>query len=160
MPPRLTVRLAGLTDSEKSCDGAVTVTLALPCTVPLVAVTVNGPPALEPAVKSPDDGSTAPPPLTDHVNEGCGFTGWPNWSLPVAVNCCVAPVWTVAEAGDTVIVVSTGEAVTVTLAVPLTLPLDAVTVKGPPRGRARGEQAGGADRAAATDRPRRTKAAG
>ena len=104
----------------------------MPCTLPLVAVTVKGPPALEPAVKSPDDGPIEPPPLTDQVNEGCELSGWPNWSLPVAMNCCVAPVWTVAEAGDTVIDVSTGGAVTVTLAVPCTPPLDAVTVNGPP----------------------------
>ena len=131
MPPWLTVRLAGVTVSVKSCEGAVTVTLAVPFTLPLVAVTVNGPPALEPAVNRPE-GLIEPPPLTDHVKEGCGLIGWPNWSLAVALNCCVAAVWTVAEVGDTVIDVSTGEAVTDTLAVPLVPPLDAVTVKGPP----------------------------
>ena len=39
MPPRLTVRLGGLTESEKSGEGAITVTLAVPCTLPFVAVT-------------------------------------------------------------------------------------------------------------------------
>jgi hypothetical protein len=42
------------------------------------------------------------------------------------------PVWTEALAGATVIFVRTGGAVTVMLAVPLTVPLEAVTVKGPP----------------------------
>jgi len=48
------------------------------------------------------------------------------------VNCCVLPVCTDAVAGETAIVVNTGTAVTVTLAVPLTPPLEAVTVNGPP----------------------------
>ncbi len=51
----------------------------------------------------------------------------------MAVNCCVAPTWTEAVAGETVIEVRTGTAVTVTLAALLTtLPLVAVTVNGPP----------------------------
>ena len=73
-----------------------------------------------------------PPPLTDQVTVGWGFSGLPNWSRPVALNCWVAPVWTEALAGLTLIVVRTGVAVTVTLAVPLTPPLAAVTVNGPP----------------------------
>ena len=48
------------------------------------------------------------------------------------MNCCAPPVATEAVAGETVILVSTGGAVTVTLAVPLALALDAVTVNGPP----------------------------
>ena len=76
----------------------------------------------------------------------------PNWSRPVALNCWVAPVWTEALAGLTLIVVRTGVAVTVTLAVPLTPPLAAVTVNGPPGVGGR-EQAARADAAAAADRP-------
>ena len=53
--------------------GAVTVTLAVPFTLPLAAVTVKGPPAVEPAVNKPD--ALMLPPLTDHVNEGCGLKG-------------------------------------------------------------------------------------
>jgi len=107
------------------------VTLAVPLTLPLAAVTVKGPPPVEPAVNNPDE-LMVPPPLTDQVNVGCGLTGLPNWSNPVAVNCCVPPVATEALLGATVIFVRTGAAVTVTLAVPLTLPLAAFTVKGPP----------------------------
>jgi hypothetical protein len=125
--PRRTDTEAGLMESEKSAGKPVTVTLAVPLTVPLVAITVKGPPAVEPAVNRPPV-LIVPPPLTDQVNAGCGVIGWPNWSTPVAENCAVLPVWTEALAGATVIVVRTGGAVTVTLAVPLTLPLDAVIV--------------------------------
>ena len=128
--PRRTDCAVGLTESEKSAGTVVTVTLAVPLTLPLVAVTVKEP-AVEPAVNKPAV-LMVPPPLTVQVNVGCGLTGWPNWSRPVAVNCCVPPVCTDALAGATVIVVRTGGAVTVTLAVPLTLPLAAVPVKGPP----------------------------
>ena len=129
--PRAADCEAGLTESEKSAGTLVTVTLAVPLTLPLVAVTVKGPPAVGPAVNKPDP-LMAPPPLTVQVKDGCGLTRLPNWSRPVAVNCCVLPVCTDALDGETVIVVRTGGAVTVTLAVPLTLPLAAVTVKGPP----------------------------
>ena len=57
--------------------GAVTVTLAVPVTLPLVAVTVKGPPAVEPAVNKPA-ASIVPPPFADHPNAGCGLSGWPN----------------------------------------------------------------------------------
>ena len=61
---------------EKFAAGAVTVTLAVPETLPLVAVTVNGPPAVEPAVNKPSV-LIVPPPFTDQVNTGCGLSGWP-----------------------------------------------------------------------------------
>ncbi len=57
--PALIDRVVGLDDREKS----VTDTLAVPVTVPLAAVTVYGPPAVEPAWNSPV-GSIVPPPLT------------------------------------------------------------------------------------------------
>ena len=129
--PVWTETLAGATVIFVRTGGAVTVMLAVPLTVPLEAVTVKGPPAAAPAVNSPDP-LTVPPPLTDQVNFGCGLSGWPNWSTPVAVNCAVLPVWTEALAGATVIVVRTGGAITTTLAMALTVPLVAVTVKGPP----------------------------
>ena len=87
--------------------GAVTVTLAEPLRLPLVAFTVKGPPAVVPAVNKPEV-LIVPPPLTDQVKAGCGLTGWLNWSKPVAVNCCVPPVATDALVGETVIVVRTG----------------------------------------------------
>ena len=49
-----------------------------------VAVTVNGPPPVLPAVKSPL-ASIAPPPLTIQVNAGCEAIALPNWSSSVAV---------------------------------------------------------------------------
>jgi hypothetical protein len=75
--PRRTDTEAGLMESEKSAGKPVTVTLAVPLTVSLVAVTVKGPPAAAPAVNSPDP-LTVPPPLTDQVNVGCGLIGLPN----------------------------------------------------------------------------------
>src|SRR6476646_1692798 len=130
MPPRLTDCKSGLIDSVKSGGGLVTVTDASPCTKPLVAVTVDVP-GTDPAVNRPVE-SIEPTPVTDQVNEGCGFISWPFWSVPVALNCFVPPVVTDALDGDTVMVVRTGGAVTVTAAVPCTEPLVAVTVNGPP----------------------------
>ena len=88
---------------------AVTETLAVPVRPPLAAVTVNGPPAVEPALNRPDE-LIVPPPLTDQANDGCGLRAWPYWSSPVALNPCVPPVWTDALDGATVIVVRTGGA--------------------------------------------------
>jgi len=114
VPPRLTDCAVGLTENEKSGGMLVTVTLAVPLTLPLDAVTVNGPPAVDPAVNRPE-ALMLPPPVTDQVNVGCGLSGWPNWSLPVAVNCWVLPVWTEALAGETVIDVRTGGALVVAM---------------------------------------------
>ena len=75
--PCLTDRDVGLIESEKSAVAAVTVTDAVPLTLPLAAVTVNGPPAAEPAVNSPD-AEIVPPPLTVQVKVGCGLSGCPN----------------------------------------------------------------------------------
>ena len=75
--PRLTDCEVGLSESEKSGDRPVTVTLAVPFTPPLLAVTVKGPPAAGPAVNKPD-WSIAPPPLADQAKVGCGLTGCPN----------------------------------------------------------------------------------
>ena len=133
VPPAWTEALAGATVIVARTGGAaVTETLAVPVRPPLAAVTVNGPPAVEPALNKPDE-PIVPPPLTDQPNDGCGLKAWPNWSRPVALNCCVPPAWTEALAGATVIVARTGgAAVTETLAVPVRPPLAAVTVNGPP----------------------------
>ena len=55
----------------------VTVTLAVPLTPPLAAVTVYGPPAVLPAVKSPLP-LIVPPPLTVQVKTGCDSRALPN----------------------------------------------------------------------------------
>ena len=55
----------------------VTVTLAVPLTLPLAALTVYGPPAALPAVKSPLL-LIVPPPLTVQLKLGCGTMGLPN----------------------------------------------------------------------------------
>ena len=54
----------------------VTVTLAVPLTLPLVAVTVNGPTGVLPAVNSPLP-LIVPPPLTVQVKLGCGTSAFP-----------------------------------------------------------------------------------
>jgi hypothetical protein len=83
---------------------AVTVTCAVPLLPPLAAVTVNGPPAVAPAVKSPAV-LIVPPPETVHVKVGWLVSVAPNWSFPLAVNCWVPPAATLAVAGVTVTLV-------------------------------------------------------
>src|SRR2546423_6790207 len=102
-------------------------TVAVPKIEPLVALTVlENVPAVVPAVKSPPGVVIVPPQL---VTDQAGVTGTtlPATSLPTAVNCCVAPTATVAGFGVTVIV-ARAPAVTVTVAVPETVPLVAWTV--------------------------------
>ena len=70
-----------------------------------VAVTVKGPPALPPAVKSPP-ASIVPPPLTVQPNVGCDAIGWPNWSSSVGVKACVAFGATVGKPGLTQMLVA------------------------------------------------------
>ena len=74
--PRLTDCDVGLTESEKSAGKLATVTLAVPFTPPLDAVTVNGPPVDEPAVNKPED-EIVPPPPTNQLKAGCGLIGLP-----------------------------------------------------------------------------------
>jgi len=75
-----TEALDGATVMVVRTGEAVTVTLAVPFMMrPLVAVTVNGPPAVLPAVNKPLE-LMVPPPLTDQLNEGCGLMGLPNSS--------------------------------------------------------------------------------
>ena len=70
-------RELGLTVSEKSA-AAVTQTEAVPVTPPLAAVTVKLLPTVV-AVNRPDE-VIVPPPLTDQLNDGCGFIGLLFWS--------------------------------------------------------------------------------
>src|SRR5215471_15853033 len=72
LEPRVIVREAGEAESEKS-DTAVTLTLAVPFTPPLDAVTVKGPPVVVPAVNKPDE--LMLPPLTVQLKVGCGLIG-------------------------------------------------------------------------------------
>ena len=85
--------------------GVVTVTLAVPFTPVLEAVTVKGPPVVV-ALNNPEL-LIVPPPFTAHVNVGCVVIGLPNWSRPVALNCLVPPTDTVALDGETVMLVRT-----------------------------------------------------
>jgi hypothetical protein len=97
----------GFADAAVKIVGAAlaTVTLAVAECPPAVAVTTNGPPGLLPAVNRPVL-LIVPPPLTVHVNVGCGFITAPNWSVPLAVNCCVPLRFTVALPGATVTLVT------------------------------------------------------
>ena len=58
--------------------GLVTVTWAVPDTLPLLAVTVNSP-AVVPAVNTPLP-LIVPPPDTPHEKVGCGLSLVPFWS--------------------------------------------------------------------------------
>ena len=103
--PATTDRDGGVAETVKS----VTVTLAVPETPPLEALTVNGPPAELPALNRPVP-LMVPPPLTVQVK--AGLIGLPNWSAADAVNCWVPPTLTAALAGETAIEVSVCETVT------------------------------------------------
>lgn len=74
---------------------------------PLVAVTVKVPVVTESLLKTAS-GLMVPPPLTVQEKGGAGFMMAPNWSFATAVNACVASLAMNAEAGDTVIDVTTG----------------------------------------------------
>ena len=112
----------GLAEAGLATVGApfTTVTLAVPETAPLEAVTVNGPPAADPAVNRPLP-LIVPPPLTDQLKTA--LIEAPNWSLAEALNCCVPFNPTVALAGETAIEVSVCDTVTVTLLVTVRPPL-------------------------------------
>src|ERR1044071_2817482 len=106
-----------------------TITVADPEIAPLVALTVFvNVPANGPAVKRPVLALIDPPPATTDQTGAIG-TMLPEASRPTAANCCVALGSMVAGFGVTVIVARTGEGtVTVTVAVPETVPLVALTV--------------------------------
>src|SRR6476619_7058935 len=107
--------------------GEVTVTVAEPKIVPLVARTVLlNVPVTPPAVNKPLPALMTPPPFTtDHT--GVIATTLPPASLPTAVNCCGVLIASVTGFGVTVIVAS-GPGVTMAVAVPKMLPLVARTV--------------------------------
>src|SRR5450759_533795 len=107
----------------------ITTTVAEPKIAPLVALTVlANVPVAPPAVKRPVTASMLPPLFTTDQTRGGGIgTTLPPASLPTAVNCCVAPMASVSGFGVTVIVKS-GPAITVTVAVPKMAPWVALTV--------------------------------
>src|SRR5437762_13422976 len=111
-----------------AAGAAVTVTVALLFTDSTAAVTLPLA-AVVPAVKvvpEPVVGDTDEPvTFVDHVAPATE-TGLPNASAPDAVNGCVAPAFTVALLGVTVIAAS-GAAATVSVCVALVTP-DAVAV--------------------------------
>jgi hypothetical protein len=109
--------------------GDVTVTVAEPKRLPLVARTVLlNVPIVPPAVNKPVLASIVPPPFTtDHT--GVIATTLPPASLPTAVNCCCVLIPSVTGFGVTVIVAS-GPGVTIAVAVPKMDPLVALTVFG------------------------------
>src|SRR6478735_6299406 len=93
---------------------AWTTTVAEPKTTPLVARTVlRNDPATPPAVKSPPT-PIVPPPLVTDQTEVMGTMLLPA-SRPTAVNCWVAPVFSVSGFGVTVMV-TTGPAITTSVA--------------------------------------------
>src|SRR5579862_1631704 len=106
---------------------AVSVTVAVPETLPLVALTVlANVPAVVPAVKRPLVELMVPPPFTA-VQTGEIGTTLPFASLPTAVNCCVPLVCMATGFGDTVME-ARPPLVTVTVAKPATEPMLARTV--------------------------------
>ena len=72
------------------------------------------------AVSTPDE--EIRPLVVVQVTAGMVVMAAPNWSVPPAVNCCVAPILTDTFAGLTLILVSVWLTVTVTLLVTVRLP--------------------------------------
>jgi hypothetical protein len=108
-------------DTLTLVGAGTTVTAALPDTAPTLAITVPLPVVLELAVKLvdvPESGETLPgvPAPTDQVALETS-TALPYASEPEAVNDCVPPSVTVADAGETLMVAS-GPALTVSVCDP------------------------------------------
>ena len=102
LPPEASVAVAGVSVIVATGNAEMdTVTIDVPETLPLVAVTVNDP-AVDPAVSRPL--SSIEPPPAEMVHVGVIDTTLPSASFPTAVNGCVAPAATVGLAGVTVIV--------------------------------------------------------
>jgi hypothetical protein len=97
--------------------GPVTVTLAKPCTDPLVAVTTAEPVAAGAIYNPPVLIDPTPIPTLQLKLLGWLIKAVPNWSNPAAVNCCVWFWESTLLAGVTVIVVNVWSTVTNTLLV-------------------------------------------
>ena len=126
--PFATEGFAGVTAIETS-DGAVTVSVAVPCTVPEAAVIVVGPGV---RVVAPPVALIVATLVAEelHVAVAVKSAVVKSPYVPVAVNCCGVPFTTEGFAGATAIETSAGP-VTVSRVVPLTLPTVAVIVVGP-----------------------------
>ena len=91
----------------------VTVTVAVPLTLPLFALTVAEPVPEAEALYRPLL-LTEPGPVDVQVKVGWVAIGLPNWSSAMALNCCVPPSATLTEVGVTTIEVSVWLTVTLT----------------------------------------------
>ncbi len=109
-------------------DDAVTVTVADPLTLPLVAVMVDDPVAM-PVTRPPVETVPTPTALLDQVTVRPVST-LPAESAVTAVSCSVDPTLTVPDDGETV-TDATGTTVTVIAAVPLFPSLVTVIVADP-----------------------------
>src|SRR5437762_1688958 len=105
--------------------------VALPWTIPLsgpacaLAVTVSvGVPVAGAVYKPVEEIVPGVPVLlvSAQVNVGCVARALPNWSLALAVNCCVAPFFTVMLDGETTTLVSVWLTVAVTLLIVVSEP--------------------------------------
>src|SRR5687768_16234567 len=127
-PVQATAVLASTEKGEPGRGGTTTVTVAVPEIEPLAALTVLlNVPATPPAVKRPVPELMVPPPFMTDQTKVSPVRGLPLASRPTAVNCWVAPAFTVAGFGDTTMLDS-APAVTLTVAVPEIEPLVALTV--------------------------------
>ncbi len=128
--PATTDGLVGVTTIETSIAG-VTVSEALPLTLPFAALTVTGPPAFRP-VATPEELIMATV-ESDEVQVTWVVITCVDLSekCPIALNDWVLPAAMLVGAGDTVIVSRVG-GFTVSEPVPLTLSIVAVMVIGPP----------------------------
>src|SRR3954470_6966557 len=110
VPAVAMVWLSGLTTivAIVGTGAPVTVTVAVPLMLPLVALTVDVPGAA-PAVKSPELVMVPLPLVTDHV--GVMATMFPWASFPTATNCCVPATATLTRSGATSIVANAPDGV-------------------------------------------------
>ena len=119
--------VAGVTEMETRTAGAVTVSVVIPMTVPLVAEMTVVPTATAVATPAPEIVAVAG---VAEAQVTVGETSFivPSLKVPVAENCCVAPVPIDGLAGVTAIETSVavdggGAIVTVSVVVPVTVPL-------------------------------------
>ena len=119
--------VAGVTEMETRVAGVVTVSVVIPMTVPLVAEMTVVPTATAVATPAPEIVAVA---VVAEAQVTVGETSIvvPSLKVPVAENCCVAPVPIDGLAGVTAIETSVavdvgGGIVTVSVVIPVTVPL-------------------------------------
>ena len=106
---------------------AVTVTAAVPLTLPLFALTIAEPVPEEGALYRPLL-LTEPGPVDAQVKVDWVAIVLPNWSRALALNCCVPPAATLTEVGYTTIEVSVWLTVTLTTELVMLSPSGSVMV--------------------------------